>query len=159
MKWKLTIAGALVAMSLSCNEFEDPPPASPTVPDMPLTQFNVTGRWDGMTNQGRPLRFDVSDVAAVLDSSLSLHHDCTGGRLVLKLAGYEAQLSGDTFSATINWRVDEDTKFYVGTLTVSGRFESDTVSRGGWVNSITDKQADNLGVCEPASGNWQAGKH
>ena len=142
----------------ACSELEDPPPQTPTVPDIPASQFNIVGRWDGQSNQGRPIRLDVRSDALLMDGQLSLHHDCSGGQLVLQLSGYETQVSGDTFSATMTWRVDEGTKFYVGTLTVSGRFESDRTVRGGFVNSVTEKQADNLGVCGPSSGTWEASK-
>ena len=68
-------------------------------------------------------------------------------------------LVGNTFSATVIWRRDEaGGKFYTGTLSVSGTFAGDKIASGGFVNSITDKQADNLGVCEPSSGSWEASK-
>jgi hypothetical protein len=126
---------------------------------MPGSQFNIVGRWDGQSSQGRPIRFDVTQGVLLVDGQLALHHDCTGGRLELQLSSYRAEISGDSFTTTFDWRFDEEGRFYVGVLTVSGRFEGDVVANGGWVNSITDKQADNLGVCGPASGNWQAGKH
>ncbi len=158
MKLKLVFAGALMAVSLACNEYEDPPPVTPTLPDMPASQFNIVGRWDGRSDQGRPIRLDVTPDGLLMDGQLSLQHDCSGGQLVLQLSGYEDQVSGDTFSATMNWRVDDGPRFYVGTLTVSGRFESDSAVRGGFVNSVTEKQADNLGVCGPSSGTWEATK-
>lgn len=148
----------LLAAASGCNEFEDPPPQAPTVPDVPASQFDIAGRWDGQSSQGRPIRFDVTAGALVVDGEIALHHDCTGGRLELRLTGYEAEISGDTFTTKLDWRVDDGRKHYVGVLTVSGRFEGDVVANGGWVNSITEKQADNLGVCGPASGNWRAGK-
>lgn len=150
---------ALLVTLGACNEFEDPPPEAPTVPDIPPSRFDIAGRWDGQSSQGRPIRFDVTSGAEIVEGELALHHNCTGGRLELRLTGYRAEVSGDSFTATLDWRVDEELKHYVGVLTVSGRFEGDVVANGGWVNSITEKQADNLGVCGPASGNWQAGKH
>ncbi len=87
-----------------------------------------------------------------------LHHDCTGGSLVLQLDGYEGQVSGDSFSPTINWRYEEETHYYTGKPTVSGRFEGERVSHGGFVNSVTDKQADNLGVApRPAAAGKRRG--
>lgn len=149
----------LAAAFSSCDEYEDPPPASPTVPDMPLTQFDITGRWDGATDQGRAVRFDVRASGNVVKTTMTLHHDCTGGRLVLNLNGYEAKVSADSFNGTVIWRKDEaGGKYYIGTLTVSGTFSSDTTVGGGFINSITEKQADNLGVCGPASGTWEATK-
>lgn len=141
-----------------CNEFQDPPPSAPTVDPPKASQFEITGRWDGITDQGRPLRFDVSTDGTVVNGTLSLHHDCSGGRLVLKLDGYQSVVTGDSFEVTMNWRRDEDRRFYVGTLTVSGRFEADRIVKGGFVNSITDKQADNLGVCNGVTGTWEASK-
>ena len=157
---KLSLSFLLVVAALSgCNELEDAPPPPPTVPDVPATQFDITGRWDGVTNQGRPVRFDVRPSGNVVKTTITIHHDCTGGRLVLPLNGYDGKVEADVFSGTVTWRRDEaDGKFYVGTLTVSGRFESDRTVRGGFVNSITDKQADNLGVCGPSSGTWEATK-
>jgi hypothetical protein len=148
-----------IAMASSCDELQDPPPAGPIVTPPPASQFAIAGRWDGITEQGRPLRFDVTDSTVVVNGSLTLHHDCSGGRLVLDLGSYEAEVSGDSFSVTLNWRLDEPTKFYTGRLTVSGRFEGDRLARGGFVNSITDKYSDNLGVCPSSSGSWEAGRN
>jgi hypothetical protein len=154
------LLGAFVLAAVpACNEYQDPPPTGTTVPSMPASQFAIEGSWDGVTSQGRPIRFDVSATTVVIDGTVSLHHDCTGGRLELKLDGYEGQVSGDSFSTTINWRYEEGTHFYTGKLTVSGRFEGDRVSHGGFVNSVTDKQADNLGVCPAASGSWEASRN
>jgi hypothetical protein len=126
---------------------------------IPPTQFAIDGRWDGVTDQGRPVRFDVRNGAVIAAGRVGIHHDCSGGRLVLQLQGYQSVVDGDTFTVTMNWRRDDpDFKFYVGTLTISGRFEGDRSARGGFVNSITDKQADNLGVCPPSSGSWEASK-
>jgi len=146
----------LFLLAASCDDLQDPPPASPVVPPIPPSQFAIAGRWDGVTEQGRPLRFDVSDSTVVVNGSLTLHHDCSGGRLVLDLGSYDAQVNGDSFSVSLNWRRDEPTKYYVGRLTVSGRFESDRIARGGFVNSITDKYSDNLGVCPASAGSWEA---
>lgn len=151
-----TLLLLLLAAPISCDELQDPPPASPVVPPLPPSQYAIAGRWDGVTEQGRPLRFDVSSSTVVVNGSLTLHHDCTGGRLVLDLGSYEAQVAGDSFSVTMNWRRDEPTKYYVGRLTISGRFEGDRLARGGFVNSITDKYFDNLGICPSASGSWEA---
>lgn len=160
MNRKLFAASLWVMMSLgACNEFEDPPPPPPTVPDLPATQFEINGRWDGKTDQGRPVRFDVVVNASVVETTISLHHDCTGGRLVLQLNGYDGRVSADSFSGTVIWRRDEEGgKFYVGTLTVSGTFTGNKLANGAFVNSITEKQADNLGVCGPTSGTWEATK-
>ena len=155
MRSRFLPACALLLALFSCSEFEDPPPAGPVVAPIPPSQYAIAGRWDGMSNQGRPLTFDVDDQTRVVNATITLHHDCTGGRLVLPLGGFEAQVSGDSFSATFNWRYEEPGKYYAGRLTVSGRFEGDRLSRGGFVNSVTDKQADNLGVCPSSSGSWR----
>lgn len=152
----LLLGAFLLGAVSACDRYQSPPPTGPMVPSTPPSQFAIAGRWDGMTSQGRPIRFDVSDTTVVIDGTLSLHHDCTGGRLELKLDGYQGQVSGDSFSTTINWRYEEGTHYYIGKLTVSGRFEGDRLAHGGFVNSITDKQADNLGVCPAASGSWEA---
>ena len=149
----------VILAAAACDELKDPPPTGPVVPPIPASQFAVAGSWDGVTDQGRPLSFDVSDSTVVVNGSLTLHHDCTGGRLVLDLGSYEAGVSGDSFSVTLNWRRDEPTKYYVGRLTVSGRFEGDRLARGGFVNSITDKYPDNLGVCPSSSGSWEAARN
>jgi hypothetical protein len=147
---------AIFLVAASCDELKDLPPPSPTVPTIPPSQFAIAGRWDGMTDQGRPVRFDVSDSTVVVNGSLTLHHDCSGGRLVLDLGSYQAEVNGDSFSVTTIWRRDEGSKYYVGRLSITGRFEGDRLARGGFVNSITDKQADNLGVCPSSSGLWEA---
>lgn len=154
---------AQVALALgltlgACNEFQDFPPPSPTVPSPPPSQFQIDGRWDGITNQGRPVRFDIQQDGGVLNGTISLHHDCSGGRLELRLTGYESVVNGDSFEVTMNWRQDEPNRFYTGTLSVSGIFESNQIVRGGFVNSITDKLADNLGVCNGINGSWEATK-
>ena len=143
----------------SCDDLKDPPPAGPIVPPVAKSHFAIAGRWDGITEQGRPLRFDVSDQTVVLNGSLTLHHECSGGRLILDLGGYEADVNGDSFSVTLSWRRDEPTKYYTGRLTVSGRFEGDRLARGGFVNSVTDKYNDNLGVCPSSSGSWEAARN
>ena len=144
---------------VACNEFQDFPPAPPTVASPVPSQFQIDGRWDGITNQGRPVRFDIHlGSGEQKNGEISLHHDCSGGRLVLKLTGYESVVNDDSFEVTMNWRQDEDRRFYTGTLTVSGIFESNDVVRGGFINSITDKLADNLGVCTGISGSWEATK-
>lgn len=154
----LGLFGLLLTLS-SCDEFQDPPPTAPVVAPIPPSRYTIAGAWDGVTQQGRPLRFEVTEGTVVVNGTLSLHHDCSGGRLVLEQLGvYEAQVNGDSFSITINWRRDEDRRYYVGTLTVSGRFEGDRIARGGFVNSITDKVDDNLGVCPSASGSWEASR-
>jgi len=144
----------------ACNEYEDPPPPPlPTVPDPPATRFNINGRWDGKTDQGRPIRFDVKVNESVVETKISLHHDCSGGRLVLQLNGYDGRVNADSFSGTVIWRWDEEGgKWYVGTLTVSGTFTGDKLASGAFINSITEKQADNLGVCGPTNGTWEATK-
>ena len=146
----------LVGLVSSCDDLNDPPPTGPTVAPIPPSQYAIAGDWNGVSNQGRPLQFHVNGETQVVNGMLTLHHDCSGGRLVLPLSAFDAQVSGDSFSVTINWRVDEFGKYYTGRLTVSGRFEADRVARGGFVNGITDKQADNLGVCPSASGSWEA---
>ena len=85
--------------------------------------------------------------------------NCTGGVLVLQLNGYDGFVNADSFSGTVIWRRDEPGgKYYVGTLTVSGTFRGNRVADGAFINSITEKQADNLGVCGPSNGTWEATK-
>jgi hypothetical protein len=158
MRTKLFALMLLTMAGLSCHELNDPIPTYPGVAPVPPSQFAIAGQWDGVSDQGRPLRFDVSDATRVINGSLWLHHECSGGRLVLKLDGFQAQVNGDSFSAAINWRVEEPNHYYVGRLSVSGRFEGDLAARGGFVNSVTDKYDDNLGVCPPASGSWDASR-
>lgn len=166
-KSRLLATGLLaLGLLLSCDELKDPVPTAPGAVAVAQTQYDIGGRWDGITNQGRPVRFDVRTEEALGDpafhanvvrGSLSLHHDCSGGRLVLQLTGYDTEVQGDSFSGTADWRRDEPGgKFYTGTLTVSGRFTNGEVAAGGFVNSITDKYPDNLGVCGPSSGSWSA---
>ena len=153
-------------LSASCEELKDSLPPAPTAVAVGQTQYDIGGRWDGITNQGRPVRFDVRTEKAlgdpqyhanVVQGMLSLAHDCSGGRLVLQLTGYDSEVQGDSFSGTANWRRDEPGgKYYTGTLTVSGRFTNGEVANGGFINSITDKYADNLGVCGSTSGTWTA---
>ena len=159
------LATGVLALTLSCTDLNDPPPASPTLVPQGQTQYEIAGRWDGITEQGRPIRFDVRTQEAlgnplyhanVVQGFLTLHHDCSGGRLVLELTGYDTEVRGDSFSGTAIWRRDEPNKYYTGTLTVSGRFTNGEVANGGFVNSVTDKYSDNLGVCGPASGSWSA---
>ena len=118
-----------MAFASSCDDLQDPPPASPIVPRIPPSQFAIGGRWDGVTEQGRPLRFGVSDTTVVLNGSLTLHYDGSGGRLLLDLGSYDAQVNGDSVSGTLNWRRDEPNMYYVGRLTVSGRSKA-TASPG-----------------------------
>lgn len=156
-----------VSLSLACEELKDGPPAAPTVEPVGQTQYDLGGHWEGITDQGRPVRFDVRTQEAlgdplyhanVVQGFLAVHHDCTGGRLVLQLTGYDTEVQGDSFSGTAIWRRDEPNKYYTGTLTVSGKFTNGDVASGGFVNSITDKYPDNLGVCGPTSGSWTARK-
>ena len=154
---KLILVLAFSMSAASCDKYEDLPPTSPSVPETPPSQFDTTGRWTGQTNQGMAMNFIVRPSGNIVYGWIALHHDCTGGRLTLELERYETKLSGDTFSASVTWRVDENGgKYYVGTLSVSGTFLGHQIAKGGFVNSITDKQADNLGVCGPSSGTWEA---
>ena len=156
---KKTAVGILLMLAISCKNFEDLPPEAPTVPTVPFVQFNITGSWEGQTNQGRNLRFDVRSSGNLVKGSISVHHDCSGGRTVLAVNGFDTKIGGGSFAATATWRKDDPGgKFYTGILSISGSFEGDRVANGGFVNSITDKQADNLGTCGPSSGTWTATK-
>ena len=150
----------LMMFAVACNEYQDePPPPPPTMPDLPATQFDIAGSWVGVTDQGREIRFDARESGNVVKSTIALHHECSGGVLVLNLDGFESKAAGDAFSSTINWRWDEEGgKYYVGTLTVAGSFTSDLAAKGSFINSVTEKQADNLGVCGPSNGRWDATK-
>lgn len=156
----LTACACLVMLQAACNEYQDdPPPPPPTMPDLPATQYDVAGSWVGRTDQGRPISFEARPSGNVVKSKIALHHDCSGGVLVLNLSGFESKAAGDAFSSTITWRWDEEGgKSYVGTLTVAGSFTSDRSARGNFINSVTEKEADNLGVCGPSSGRWEATK-
>jgi hypothetical protein len=119
-----------------------------------------------MTDQGRPVAFVATTQEAlgnplyhanVVQGQISLYHDCSGGRLVLQLTGYDTEVRGNSFSGTAIWRRDDpDGKYYTGVLTVSGRFINGDNASGGFVNSVTDKYPDNLGVCGSVSGTWSA---
>jgi len=155
---------ALLALALllaaSCNEVNVPLPAAPEpLPPAAPSQFSISGHWEGLSNQGRRLAFDVSEQGVVHDGRINLHHDCSAGRLRMTIDGYETQVSGDAFSTTLHWRIDDQGQIYVGEVTVSGRFESDGFAKGGFVNSVTEKPtSDVYGVCFPVHGTWEAGK-
>jgi len=161
--WVLALAMALLS---SCGESEDPLPsaASPPVlaappPSQSALRFDVAGHWEGLTDQGRRIAFDVSQEAAVTNSRINFHHDCAGGRFRATVDGYQAQVRDHSFSATLHWRAEDRGRVYAGKVTVSGRFESDLFARGGFVNSLTEKPVgDALGECPSVYGTWQASR-
>ena len=72
----LFLITALVLSAAACNEYEDPPPPPlPTVPAIPPTQFDIAGEWNGLTDQGRALRFEVRPAGSVVIGTIDLHHD------------------------------------------------------------------------------------
>ena len=131
------------------------PLASPEVP----TRFDIDGHWEGLTNQGRRIAFDVSPGEVLTGGRINLHHDCSKGRLRMTLDGYQSRVNAHTFNATFHWRIDDKGLIYSGVVTVSGRFESGRFARGGFVNSVTEKPADDgLGTCPSIFGTWDGFK-
>ena len=156
----------------SCDDNdEDSSPAAPTAasptspaplplasPDVP-TRFDIDGHWEGLTNQGRRIAFDVSPAAVLTGGRINLDHDCSTGELRMTLDGYQSRVNASTFSATMHWRIDDKGRIYSGEVTMSGRFESGRFARGGFVNSVTEKPADDgLGTCPSIFGTWDGFK-
>lgn len=132
---------------------------SPTAAVTIGPRFNIVGHWEGTTEQSRRVAFDVTSAGELKNGRFNLHHDCYPGVLRMTIDGYEAPVSGGTFTASLIWRIDDRGLIYAGKLTVSGRFESDFFVRGGFVNSLTRKPSnDGLGQCVSIHGAWEASK-
>lgn len=151
---------ALCLMALSagfaCNELNNFPPAAPGPVPLPRpSQFNIVGHWEALTDQGRRVAFDVTPQGMVTNTRINLHHDCSAARLRITVDGLEAQVSTSSFLGTTVFRIDDGGNIYVAKVTLSGRFESDTVMRGGFVSSITDKPPNDIyGVCFAVNGTF-----
>jgi len=157
--WTGPALGLLLLLS-ACNEVNNFPPAAPApLPPAPPSQFNITGHWEALSDQGRRIAFDVSPQGALFNTRINFHHDCLAGRLRLTIDGLDAQVAGDTFSGTMLFRINDAGNLYIGRFTLTGRFEADDRMRGGFVSSITDKPPNDVyGVCFPTSGTFDGYK-
>ncbi|HXV64676.1 MAG TPA: hypothetical protein VEK15_28520 [Vicinamibacteria bacterium] len=144
----LLVSFVLVGV-LSCSEFQEPLPAAPSPPPPPaFSQFDIVGHWEATTEQGRRIAFDVTADGRVTNGRLNFHHDCNVGRWRATLDGFEAEIVDDSFLTTMDWRASGDGSILAGsilsgTYTVSGRFESDDLMRGGLISAVTDIRKPN----------------
>lgn len=154
--------GLLAAGVLSCDDLKEPvPTANSPVPPPPASQFNITGHWQASSDQGRSIRFDVTENGRVTNGRINLHHDCNNGRWRVTLDGFEAQVVDESFLTTYNWKNEDNGIIREGTMTVSGRFESDRLVKGAFINSVNDvrKGEDPTGeVCPAIEGTFEGNK-
>jgi hypothetical protein len=166
------LAGSMTLLSASCDDNLPPSAPNPLPSAAPLSsaslssgplsstvpnQFAIEGHWEGITDQGKIIIFNVQNKGRLRNGRIKLVHKCEGEELRVKVTGLRAKVSGDTFTATAIWKIDETIPI-VGEVTVSGRFESDAFARGGFVDSVTDQPVAELGDCLSFHGTWQAEK-
>jgi hypothetical protein len=146
VKTRMTVVtmGLLVWLAAGCTEFQDPVPTAPSSPPPPpFSQFQIVGHWEATTEQGRRIAFDVTKDGRVVNGRLNFHHECNGGRWRATLDGFTAEIVDEGFLTTVDWRASGNGSIFPGyifsgTYTVSGRFESDGLMRGGLISSVTD---------------------
>ena len=134
MTYRLTRYALLIlvlAPWLSCDDLKEPVPTanSPVLPPPPSrdhvqTPHTDLGHWQASSDQGRSVAFDLTDNGQVVNGRINLHHDCNTGRWRVTLDGFEAQIVDESFLTTYNWKNDDNGTIREGTMTVSGRFES-----------------------------------
>ena len=152
----------VLAPWLSCDDLKEPvPTAHSPVPPPPPSQFDITGHWQASSDQGRSIAFDVTESGQVINGRINLHHDCNTGRWRVTLDNFEAQIVDESFLATYNWKNDENGIIREGTMTVSGRFESNQLLKGAFINSVNDirkKDVPTGEVCPAVEGTFEGNK-
>jgi hypothetical protein len=158
------LAGPLLAALLSCDDLKDPPPTAPgPVPPAAPSQFDIAGHWEATSTQGRRIAFDVTKDGMVVNGRINLHHDCNTGRWRATFDGFEGQVVDDAFYTTMNWKANDAGLVREGSVTVSGRFESDDVVKGGFIDSVTDVRWNENNqptgdVCPTIQGSFEGNK-
>jgi len=152
----------VLAPWLSCDDLKEPvPTAHSPVPPPPPSQFDITGHWQASSDQGRSIAFDVTESGQVINGRINLHHDCNTGRWRVTLDNFEAQIVDESFLATYNWKNDENGIIREGTMTVSGRFESNRLVKGAFINSVNDVRNNDQPtgeVCPAVEGTFEGNK-
>jgi hypothetical protein len=133
------------------------------VPTPAPSQFSIAGHWEATSTQGRRIAFDVTKDGRVINGRINLHHDCNTGRWRATFDGYEAQVVNDAFITTMNWKANDDGLVREGSMTISGRFESDTVVKGGFIDSVNDSRWSRTNqpsgvVCDTIQGSYEGNK-
>jgi hypothetical protein len=149
---------------LSCDDLKEPVPTAPgPVPPPAPSQFDIAGHWEATSTQGRRIAFDVTKDGMVVNGRINLHHDCNTGRWRATFDGFQAQVVADAFITTMNWKANDDGLVREGSVTVSGRFESDNVVRGGFIDSVDDSRWSKTNqpsgvVCPTIQGSFEGNK-
>lgn len=158
-------AGAAISLLLivSCDDLTTPtPPANEELGSPPPSQYNISGHWETTSSQGRRIAFDVTTDGRVINGRINLHHDCSTLRWRATFDGYQGEIVDDAFLTTMNWRANHESgAVFQGRVTVSGRFLSDTVVQGGFINSVEDIRIENhdTGIlCPTVQGSFEGNK-
>jgi hypothetical protein len=158
------LAGFFVFGVFSCDDLTTPtPPANEEVPPPAPSQYNIVGHWEATSSQGRRIAFDVTEDFQVVNGRINLHHDCNEGRWRATFDGYQATIVDDAFITTMNWRSNDNGLVREGRVTVSGRFLSNTVVQGGFIDSVEDvrlavNNQPTGQVCATAQGSFEGNK-
>ncbi len=161
---RLVFLLALVVAIFSCDDLTTPtPPANEEVGPPPPSQYNVVGHWEATSSQGRRIAFDVTEDFQVVNGRINLHHDCNNGRWRATFDGYQAEIVNDAFITTMNWRSNDFGLVREGRVTVSGRFLSDTVVQGGFIDSVEDARSETTNqptghICPTIQGSFEGNK-
>jgi hypothetical protein len=158
------LAGFVLAGVLSCDDLREPVPVAPGPVEPPApSQFNIVGHWEATSTQGRRIAFDVTRDGRVVNGRINLHHDCNTGRWRATFDGFEAQVVDSSFITTMNWTANDSGLVRQGSVTVSGRFESNDIVKGGFIDSVNDvrwsKNNQPTGdVCPTIQGSFEGNK-
>ena len=132
-----------LAFVSSCDDLNTPLPAAPgEVPPLPPSDFNIVGHWETSSTQGRRIAFDVTSGGRIVNGRINIHHKCTNGRWRVTFDGFEARIVDNAFLTTVDWENKEKKITRAGSYTISGRFESRNIVRGGLINSVNDIRQD-----------------
>jgi hypothetical protein len=153
----MVLVSLILLGGISCEELNEPLPASPTVTAPGFSRYQIVGHWEADTDQTRRIAFDVTAEGRVVKGRINFHHDCNTGRWRATLDGFEANIVDDGFLTTFNWEATEDGVTRNGTMTISGRFEGDRSMRGGFVSSVNGARSGGQptgDVCPSIEGNY-----
>ncbi len=157
------VTASFAFASFGCDELKNPAPTANTpAPPPPPSQYNIKGHWEAESSQGRRIAFDVDADGKVSDGRINLHHDCNTGRWKATFDGFEAQVVDDVFITTMDWRAHDGPVIRRGRVTISGRFESNRLVTGGFIDSVNDSRAENEkpsgGICPTIQGTFEGDK-
>jgi hypothetical protein len=157
------ILGILALCALSCDDLKNPAPAAnDPVPPPPPSQYKIKGHWEAESSQGRRIAFDVDENGKISNGRINLHHDCNTGRWKATFDGFEGQVTDDVFITNMEWHAHDGNVLRRGRVTISGRFESNRLVRGGFIDSVNDSRFEDQQptgeICPTIQGTFEGEK-